>query len=242
MTMNLRPSFPILAALLTLSLTSPTHAQAPATGTPHASSEILTVGNGDASLSPDRAIVRIGMETHASTAAQASSRNAEKVKSVIEALRKLGYNVDSLRTVGFGVSPNYSYEEGRRLIDYQAVATLRLVVSRLDRLGETLDAVLTAGATDVSNIQFESDREAAGRGEALAKALAMARADAAALAAAAGGSLGRLLEATTQAGFPVPMMRESFDMRASNQVLPPQDVVVMVTVQARWEMVGGDNR
>jgi uncharacterized protein YggE len=162
------------------------------------------------------------------------------VQSVIAALRKLGYNVDSLRTVGFGVSPNYSYDEGRRLIDYQATAALRLVVSRLERLGETLDAVLAAGATDVSGIGFESDSEQAGRQEALGVALAMARADAAALAAAAGGSLGRLLEATTQGGFPMPMMREAaMDMRASNQVLPPQDVVVTVTVQARWELITG---
>jgi uncharacterized protein YggE len=205
---------------------------------PRAASEIVTSGEGEASLTPDRAVVRIGVQTSARTAAEASSRNAARVQAVIDTLRKLGYRVDSLRTVGFGVTPNYDYEAGRRLVDYQASATLALTVSRLDRLGLTLDGVLAAGATDVSNIMFESNREAEGRATALGRALTTARADATALAAAAGGRLGRLLEVNTLS--PVrPMPAMAMEMRASNAVLPPQDVVVNVTLQARWEFVPG---
>lgn len=225
-----------LAAALGLVIT-PLAAQAPAG--PHAASELVTAGSGDASLTPDRAIVRIGMETHAGTAAAASSRNAQKVQTVIDTLRKLGYRVDSLRTVAFSVSPNYSYDGGRKLVDYQATATIRLTVAKLDRLGLTLDAVLAAGASDVSGLSFESDREQAGRAAALERALAKARADAEALAKAAGGRLGRLLEATTQEDVGIPRRFEAADMRASNAALPPQDVVVNVTVQARWELVPG---
>ena len=224
-----------LSILALSALASSASAQVPTV--PRAASEIVTSGNGEATLTPDRAVVRIGMQTNAPTAAAASSRNVRKVEAVIDTLRKLGYRVDSLRTVGFGVSPNYNYEEGRKLVDYQATATIRLAVNRLDRLGLTLDAVLAAGASDVSNISFESDSEAAGRRTALGKALRTARADAEALAAAAGGRLGRLLEATTQPEAR-PMMQMA-DMRASNAALPPQDVLVMVNVQARWEFLGG---
>jgi uncharacterized protein YggE len=224
-----------LSILALSALASSASAQVPTV--PRAASEIVTSGNGEATLTPDRAVVRIGMQTNAPTAAAASSRNVRKVEAVIDTLRKLGYRVDSLRTVGFGVSPNYNYEEGRKLVDYQATATIRVAVNRLDRLGLTLDAVLAAGASDVSNISFESDSEAAGRRTALGKALRTARADAEALAAAAGGRLGRLLEATTQPEAR-PMMQMA-DMRASNAALPPQDVLVMVHVQARWEFLGG---
>ena len=203
---------------------------------PRAASEIVTSGEGEAALTPDRAVVRIGVQTSARTAAEASSRNAARVQAVIDTLRKLGYRVDSLRTVGFGVTPNYDFEAGRRLVDYQATATLALTVTRLDRLGITLDGVLAAGATDVSSITFESNREHEGRATALGRALEVARADATALAAAAGGRLGRLLELNTQS--PVrPMPGMAMEMRASNAVLPPQDVVVHVTLQARWEFV-----
>ena len=91
---------------------------------PRAASEILTSGDGEATLTPDRALLRVGMQTNAKTAADASARNAAKVEAVIAALRKLGYRTDSLRTVGFGVTPNYDFEGGRRLVDYQASATI----------------------------------------------------------------------------------------------------------------------
>src|SRR5687768_11749521 len=148
----------ILAALSGL----PAAANAQVPTVPRAATEIATSGNGEATLTPDRAVVRIGMQTNAPTAAAASSRNVRKVEAVIDTLRKLGYRVDSLRTVGFGVTPNYNYEQGRKLVDYQASATLALTVTRLDRLGITLDGVLAAGATDVSGIMFESNREAEG--------------------------------------------------------------------------------
>jgi uncharacterized protein len=215
--------------------------QSPAPGAPHAASELVTDGQGEASLTPDRAIVRVGVETHARTAADASARNARTVQKVVDTLRTLGYRVDSLRTVGFGVGPNYSYDDGRKLVDYQATATIRVSVTKLDRLGLTLDAVLGAGATDVSNVMFESDREREGRRMALEKALTAAREDATALARAAGGRLGRLLEATTQPRFG-PMATAEFGnaaIRAGNAALPPQDVVVTVMVQARWELVTG---
>jgi uncharacterized protein YggE len=205
---------------------------------PRAASEILTSGDGEATLTPDRALLRVGMQTNAKTAADASARNAAKVEAVIAALRKLGYRTDSLRTVGFGVTPNYDYEGGRRLVDYQASATIAVTVHRLDRLGSTLDAVLEAGASDISGIAFESDREQEGRAVALERALRKARGDAAAIARAAGGRLGRLLEVSTQPQMR-PMMAQAMEMRASNVVLPPQDVVVNVFVQARWEFVGG---
>lgn len=233
-------TFPVLAAasaavLLVLGARGMA-AQEPAG--PRAASEIVTSGEGDATLTPDRAVVRIGVQTNARTAAEASSRNAARVQAVIDTLRKLGYRVDSLRTVGFGVTPNYDYEAGRKLVDYQASATLALTVTRLDRLGITLDGVLAAGATDVSNIMFESNREDEGRATALGRALRTARADAMALATAAGGRLGRLLEVNTLS--PVrPMAGMAMEMRASNAVLPPQDVVVNVTLQARWEFVPG---
>src|SRR5829696_1001660 len=91
------------AAFLSCALAGAATAQQPQPGAPHAASELVTDGQGESSLTPDRAIVRVGVETHARTAAEASSRNARTVQKVVDTLRTLGYRVDSLRTVGFGV-------------------------------------------------------------------------------------------------------------------------------------------
>lgn len=239
--MKSKLSIAVLASslLVLISTENVSQAQTSRPDSPHASSEIVTTGTGEAMLTPDRANLRVGVETHASTAAEAASRNAAKSKAVTEKLKDLGYDVDSLRTVGFGVNPNYSYDNGRRLIDYQAVATIMVTVSHLEQLGTIIDAVLAAGATDVANIVFESDDRRLGPAAALARALDEARADADALARAGGGRLGRLLEVTTQAGgYPIPMA--DMAMRASNTNLPPQDVVVSLMVQARGEFVSSD--
>ena len=238
MTSRTRYALSAIALPASLLVALPATLRAQAAPVPRAASEIAAAGEGEAALTPDRAIVRIGIQTNARTAADASSRNAAKVEAVIEALRKLGYRTDSLRTVGFGVTPNYDYEGGRRLVDYQASATLAVTVTRLERLGTTLDAVLAAGASDVSGIVFESDREQEGRGLALERALRSARADAEAIARAAGGRLGRQLEVTTQQQLR-PMPYQAVEMRASNVALPPQDVVVKVMLQARWEFLAG---
>jgi uncharacterized protein YggE len=231
---------PFAAVLAVLWLSPPAAAQdQDQDEAPHAASEIITSGNGEASLTPDRAILRVGMETRASSAADASAKNAEKVKAVVDKLRGLGYQADSLRTVGFSVTPNYDYSEGQKLVDYQATAIIKLTVNKLENLGSTIDAVLAAGATNVSNIEFESDDRQSGRASALSRALSAARSDATAIAEAAGGRLGRLLEVTTQPGMHFPMAGDAVMMRASNVALPPQDVLVSVMVQARWEFVPG---
>jgi len=102
--------------------------------------------------------------------------------------------------------------------------------------------VLRAGATDLPSITFESDSVAIGRRLALGEALAKARSDAEALATAGAGSLGRLLEVSTQAGSGYRTSLQAVSLTVAARGAPaitPQDVVVQVSVQARWEFVPG---
>lgn len=145
------------------------------------------------------------MTSRASNAADASSRNAKILQSVLDTLRRAGFPPESLQTVAFGVGPNFDYEHG--------------------------------------NITFESDSVEMGRRTALAQALAKARSDAEALATAAGGSLGRLLEVSARPGFLPGAQLEAVVVNAyagrSAPAITPPDVVVRVSVQARWEFAPG---
>lgn len=232
----LSPVTALLAALLLTQAPSPS---------PKAAPEILTAGSGEATLSPQRAVLRIGMTSRASNAAGASSRNAKVLQSVLDTLRRAGFPRESLKTVEFGVGPIIDYEHANKVTAYEATATIRLVVRDLTQIGRVIDLALTAGATDVSDVAFESDSVAIGRRRALGEALAKARSDADALATAAGGSLGRLFEVSTGGGFGYPqgaarlnaIVVTSSANRAA--LFTPRDVVVQVSVQARWEFVPG---
>src|ERR671933_364918 len=67
----------------------------PATGSGNAGG-IITTGQGEARVTPDRAVVFIGVESRAATAAQASADNARKQRAVIDTLRALGLASDQI--------------------------------------------------------------------------------------------------------------------------------------------------
>jgi uncharacterized protein len=227
---------------VTASLTALLLIQAPASP-PKAGPEILTAGSGEATLPPQRAVLTIGMTSRASNAADASSRNAKILRSVLDTLGRAGFPRESLKTVNFGVDPNIDYEHANKVTGYDATATIRLVVHDLTQIGRVIDLALTAGATGVSNVTFESDSVGIGRRRALGEALARARSDADALATAAGGSLGRLVEVSTLlTGFGYGgrvSAALTFSTARQAPEFTPRDVVVQVSVQARWEFVPG---
>lgn len=210
---------------------------------PRAAAEILTTGSGEATLSPQRAVLRIGMTSRAGKAADASSRNARILQSVLDTLARAGFPRDSLKTVAFEVGPEIDYEHESKVTGYQATAVIRLIVRDLTGIGQIIDASLGAGATDLTDITFESDSVEIGRHRALGEGLGKARSDAEALAKAGGGSLGRLLEVSTPNGFGFgsgPRFAAlSVTARQATTVIMPRDVVVQVSVQARWEFVPG---
>ncbi len=204
--------------------------------------EISTSAEGEIRLPPTRALVRLAIETRANNAAAASSQAGQKVKAVREAIRGLGYPLDSIRTVGFTVTPTYDYQRGQKPVDYRGFATIELNVRNLEKVAAVMDTALATGVTQVPDVSFDSDSVQSARGQAIAKAMAAAKADAEATARAAGGRLGKLLSASTSGGgYPRPMM----EMRAQAQFKEAggapdvnRDVVINVTVQARWEFVG----
>lgn len=207
---------------------------------PRADAEIVTGGSGEVTLTPQRAVLKIGVTTRPATAAEASSKNARAMNAVLDTLARAGFPRESLQTVAFGVGPNYDFESGNKLIDYEATATIRLKTRDLSRIGRIIDQALAAGATDVGSIGFESDSLEIARRRALAQALEMARGDAQAIAAAAQGSLGRMLEVNAREGFyPLAMEAMAFRGMAASGATPitPRDMTVRVAVTARWEFV-----
>jgi len=223
----------LMLALLTAQQPAPPPGPRPA--------ELVTSGHGEVVLAPDHAVLRLGVEVQAGSAALASSQAGARVDRVRQAIRARGFALDSVRVVQFDVTPNYQFERERRLIDYGARATIQVTVRPLDRLGGVLDTALAAGAGDIQSISFQSDSAHAARADAIARALERARADAAALARAAGGAVGRLVTVSTS-GPVMPYAREVAMSRlqaASGAPPVSGEVVVSVDVSATWEFVPG---
>ena len=203
--------------------------------------EIATSGHGEMVLPPDHAQLRLGIEIRAGSASDASAQVGARVQRARQAIATKGFVLDSVRVTGFDVSPNYQFDRERRLIDYSGRATIELTVRPLGRLATVMDTALVSGVNEITGIEFASDSAPAARDRALALALARARRDADALARAAGGQRGRLLTVTADPS-PRPYDRaQGMALRAAVAGAPPveREVIVSVSVQARWEFVPG---
>jgi uncharacterized protein YggE len=203
-------------------------------------SRVATNGVGEVMLAPDWATMAIDVTADDSSASRAASASAAATRRVVAALAGLGLSGDSVVRVSFSVGPRFDYQE-QRLRGYFGRGTVRIEVKQLDRLAQIIDTALAAGATEISGLRFRADGEDKARIEALKQAVAQARADAEVLAAASGGHLGRLLEIRHERA-----VRPSFGfselaaMASTGPAAPdltPQDVVVLVVVEAQWEFV-----
>lgn len=207
--------------------------------------QVVATGHGESKVASDRATIMIAVETRAKTAAEAGQANARKLKAVQDTLIRLGVLRDQIATVHYSVSPEWRYvERSQRLVGYVAQNMLRIQIRKLEQVGQLIDASLAAGATNINSVEFTSSMVDSARRAAITAAVAQARADAEAMARAAGGSLGQLIELTTQDMGPRPMMmgqmRSMAASREADQVetpITPGEQTISATVFARWQFV-----
>jgi uncharacterized protein YggE len=129
-----------------------------------------------------------------------------------------------------------------RQVGYVARNAITVRVTQLERIGAIIDAALARGATQVQDVAFESSRADSARRAALGEASAEARADAEALARAMGGSLGPLLDASTNREYPGFARMRAYSGVAGGRLneatqITPASIQVQAIVSARWRFV-----
>ena len=210
---------------------------------PAAPPQIAVSGTAEAKVSPDRATIFVGVHTRAATAAAAAQENAKRQRAVLDTLRAIGLPSEQLRTVNYSVSPETRYDnttQTTHVTGYTVSNTVVADVRRIDQVSSVIDAALGKGANEISGLEFYSSVADSVRRVAMAEATQNARRDADVLARAAGGSLGPLLEISTQ-GSPVPRLAmETVRMSAAPGVATPiesGEQTITATVSARWAFV-----
>ena len=206
---------------------------------------LATSGTGEAKVTPDRAAVMVNVQTRGATAAAAASENARRTSAVLDALGKLGLPKSQLSTEGYSVNPEMAYGSGQapRVTGYVVTNTVRAETHHPEQAGTIIDAALGAGANMINGLSFFASSIDEARRVAISAAVASARADAEAMARAAGGSLGNLMELSTQGPTvpPRPIYEMSAMARKSDVAMPtpvnPGEQTVSVFVTARWQFV-----
>jgi uncharacterized protein YggE len=153
---------------------------------------------GRVTAKPDLATVTVGVLTNAKTAKLAQDDNNKNINQVTEAVKKLGIKDEDITTSNFSVYPNYTYTNGKSVIDgYQANQTLTVKVHGIDQSTETLnkvlDAAIASGSNQLQGVNFGFNDPDNLRQQARTQALDKAKQKAQELASQAGLKLGKVI-------------------------------------------------
>jgi len=182
-------------------------------------------GSGRVAVRPDLADLRLGVSITEPTAQAARESSAAVMNAIIKGLKALGIADRDLRTSIVSVSPAYDYSANTgtpKLIGYTFTNLVAAVVRDVDRLGDAIDAALTAGATNVDQLAFRVEDPSDAEREAREAAVADARAKAETLARAAGVAItgvAAMVESGAAIPYPMPMM-ELASLKARDAATP----------------------
>jgi uncharacterized protein YggE len=194
---------------------------------------ITVTGLGTVTSVPDEAEFSLGVQTTAETAREALGANSEKMKDVLDALRKAGVDRKDVKTQDVSVSP--SYADKGEIDGYTARNSVSVKIRDLSTAGAVLDAASNAGANEVYGPSLTRSDQEGQQAKALREAVADARRKAEALADAAGVRLGSVTAITEGANAaPSPYYEASAGRMALDQAAPiepgTQDLQASVTV------------
>jgi uncharacterized protein len=220
-------------------------AQATAVSVP----QLVAPGRGEVEIASDRAELTLSVETRAVSGGAAGRENAAIVAAVLDTLRR-GFRLTDkeLSTAGYMLRPEMSYPRDGgppKVEGYVAVNMIRVRTSELNTVGPLIDAALAKRATNVAALAFSASKTEDARRQALAIAVENSRRDAEVMARAAGGTLGELIEMSSESseGYrpsPVPMMLEAkMAMDAVPTQIQASEQRIAAQVLARWRFVPG---
>jgi hypothetical protein len=167
---------------------------------------ITVSATGTAEAEPDQARITSGVTTEAQTAREALTGNSETMSKVIGELKAKGIDPKDIQTASFNVEPVMEYSKDGQppvLKGYRVSNQVVVLVRNLDKLGDVLDEVVTAGANQVQGLAFEVSKQNTLKDDARKEAIGNALRRAKLLAAAAGAEVGEVLqisEETTSSG------------------------------------------
>ncbi len=233
-----------------LSLNAPAQDNANTPGDAMRKPSISVTGHGEISAKPDIVEISVGVLTHAPTASQAAKDNSAIVARLMATLTDHGVAEKDVQTTELRVAPRYTQPDPRRtaensefvprIIGYEVSNSVRVVARKLDQVGTLLDALLQAGANQVSGISFRSEHPESFMDQARSRAMADAKHKATLLAGEAGVRVGAprsIEESDGQSRFPRFELGIAAVMAGPQMRVAPGVEKISVTVSVVYELL-----
>jgi uncharacterized protein YggE len=199
--------------------------------------------------------------TQAKTAREALSMNSESMAALLGVLKERGVAAKDIETTQINVSPQYSQPprnqggqppEGfvPRIVAYTVTNMVSVTSRDLTKLGEVLDAVVSAGANQIHGITFRIEDSSKLMEVARKQAMRDAKGKAESMAGEAGVVVGPPISISEAAGYAVPRPQMfarggmMMDAMAAAPAMPvsagEQEITVNVNVVYRLVLPKGE--
>ena len=168
---------------------------------------VSVVGTARISVEPDVAEVSVGVTSTRPTALDAVQANGVEMNKLIEALKKRGVAAKDIQTSQLSITPQYNRPAEAKpgvpeeltvakVVGYEVGNTVRVTTRERARIGDLIDAAISAGSNQMYGISFRIDDREAVLADLRAKAFDSAKAKAELYAKRSGMTLGPVYQIT----------------------------------------------
>jgi uncharacterized protein YggE len=175
------------------------HAATP-TPTPKVTQEVSPVcdkertvqvsGTAVVNVTPDRALVKLGIQTNGRSAKDAQAKNTTAINQLVRALKAQGIEAKDIATDWYTIEPVYEDYESLRINGYRIHNIIEITVLKVGKTNDVIAAAFQAGANQVIDVEFYTSDLRKYRDQAREMAMTAATEKASALARAAGSDTG----------------------------------------------------
>jgi len=194
------PSFNVQAAGPTPTAESTQQTQS---NTCDPSRSIQVSGVAVVNVTPDRALIKLGVQSNGRSAKEAQARNSATIKQVVKALKSLSIDTKDIATDWYTVEPLYTDYDSLSIKGYRIHNVVEITLRDVTKANDAIIAAFQAGANQVVDVQFYTSELRKYRDQARELAMKAAREKADALLSAAGSEVSCVLtiNENTQSNF-----------------------------------------
>lgn len=178
---------------------------------------INVTGVGEVKVQPDEIVLNIGIDVRHKNLDEARKQSDDKVKALLQYLKKANIDSKYIQTTNLSVYPNYVGEFGQTSPEFYMVQrSVSVTVKEVKRFDEMLTGIYQAGANRVEGIEYRTSELNKHREQARKLAIQAAKQKATALTNELGTRIGRVYNITenTSEGYPRPLYKANRMMEA----------------------------
>lgn len=187
--------------------------------------QINVSGEGKIKVTPDYAIINIGVENVGADATEVKKKNDATVDAVIKYLKGFKLPASDYQTKQVFLSRTYDYN--RKKNNFTASQQISITLKDLTKYDALMMGLVDTGINNIQGVEFKATKLAQYESEARKAAVVDAKAKAQDFASALGQKVGKaiLVSDNSQTNYPMPRMY-AMEMKASGDAMPQQTLAI----------------